>query len=414
MLYGLPLETNYLIWSHLPFKDLVVLGLINRDCYLHILDKIESANLFYKNLSRCSLSKIKLSIKLDQIFCQSDNYNKSKISIESKSDCDLYVYEFKHVDKYNLDKIREQIKANRNNMIIPRDFGRECCLMSPNIFGQLECDMGYFSYKIFLRGLFFPLKYFACSRGLMQNLKDRFYIYHSDEMSNGNMVFMTAYYKYESFDYELKCVNYTLRNGDKMVTLSNVPPNIFWYIADIDIYHIVGISTIINHQGWLDIYLIKRELLDNSHSEINLNHGTCYNIRLPIDVQPRNVTSTPNGTGSMLYIFVLCKACFLIYIFDMSTKMFLPFSLNIQVSPNSAYAKYMLTIINDEYLVIVSYNFTTRVVVHWIDIRKGRLKLDQIVNYDSPEIRGINVFSDGILVKENLAQTLNCYNYNFY
>ena len=413
MLNELPIEINYLIWDNLSGKKLVVLGLVDRESYLHLLHPVESMKLFYKNLTKRSLSKIKFDVKLNQIF-HSPSYKRLGIKLNIKSFSDLYACEFKYVDKQNLDKLCEILKDNNNDVLTNRGI-KESAFVSPNMYGYVrfqnssQPNTQKSRYKIFLRGEKESITLCTYSEPFMLILKNRFYIYQDIYLSGSHIWF-------QSFCYENipkpQIINYITRNDSTRKA--------FWFITDTNEYHIIGMSTTSDkgdrEETNIDIYLINRELLGENlmdWSNIDLDNLNCY--RMPMLVgHPQYMYSISNDDESKIYILVTFNECFAISVFDINTKSFLN-SITVHEIVSYAYEKLTFNIINNEYLVVIGRNIN--IFVHWIDIRNGRLTLDAITKYKSDYVCGMTIFPDGILVKrcdKFPEDSLETFTYNFY
>lgn len=423
MLYDLPIEIVYLILNKLSCEEVIVLGLINKEYYLHLLDPVKSKNLYYKSLSKPGLSKIKLDIKLKQIVNNARNFVNLKFQLANEFGDDLYSREFKNISKKNLDNFCDILKANNNNMVAA-DRNNDILCMTPNMYVYARLMKNGFVYKICMRGEKNTLSLSTCARCLMLVLDDRIYIYCRDvSVTDANIIFQTAYYKYEygSSRDEFKYVNYNLKidNGSVLLDSCTKAHKLFWYVTDTETYHIIGISTINGNHTNLDIFLINKHLLDDSLTnilEIDLTDEPFYRIKIQSNVHPQRVDSNfSTGESSKIWVFVcLANRKVIIHVFDIFTKHFHANPLKVKFMHGRSYKTVTFNIIDDEYLLVIERN--DRIYVHWIDIRREQLKLDSISNYSLGRFYGMTIFQDGILVKDKgvSCYSKQTYSYTFY
>ena len=414
MFVTLPIEINYAILNSCTIVDIAIIGLINKECYTHILDPITSSTCFYNSAKKLSLFKLTLTTKLDQIFNKKRTYIRNR-DILIEMDEFVQVGDFHRINKNNLDDFRDWLLKIKLEEIVDCIFVSDRIMIYDYSADNRRCNYDYCitdqnNKKIIVNNVsFYSAK--MCSN------QDSFYVERNIIIANSQYSANFAYQYFDqsdSFMLKSKLIRYIFSTNSPETRLANNKKHLqqcFWYLTDTAKYNIVAISTEINdNQTNIDLILVDKNILVstvNNYNEIDIDLDILlkYSFQTSSSSHPKHIKVCHDNAESRLYVVVLGANKFELFVFDLDSKNFI--SSNIKIDCKYYVGDFddrklypiSLNVVDNRYLLITLLDSGT-LFLYWINVRSSLIYLESIEKYKGGMVNAIKIDIHGILIQE--------------
>ena len=395
----LPIEINYKILNSCTNVTIATFGLINKECYTHILDPIKSSTCFYNSAKKLSLFRLMLTIKLDHIFNKKITYMQNR-DILIEMDEHVQVGNFHGINKYNLDDFRHWLLKITLEEIV------DCIFISDKIIIYDDSESETVCYKYCIRdqnNIVNNLEFYSPD---IHNNQDSFYLECN--------LFMYTYRHSINFDYQYLDLQDSFEFWPKfveyIVDTSSAETHCFWYLTYTTKYYIVAVSTkVSDNQTNIDLVLVDKNILvkptkDDKQFDFNLLFKYSFQISSPS--HPCHIKVCHDNAESRLYIIVLGITKFELFVFGLDSKNFTSSNIKVDCKYYDCKDYYRrktypisLSVVDDRYLLITILNGAT-LFLYWVNIRPSLIYLESVETYRGGMVNSIRIDVKGILIQE--------------
>ena len=424
MFEELPIEINYKILNGCTNATIATIGLINKTCYVHILDPIESFSHFYPSSKNLSLFKLILTIKLGRIFNKTATYVQNrKILIET--------YKYVQVETlYGINKDNINDFIHWFESIDASDTIGKCIFMSDKI---IICFNDYYDWHGMPQSQYFMFdknNKILIRRGARYNPEvhvhqDYFYFDHSTTIKKEYLSTMLSRHYFDPPQKEnlsntkFSFIEYVVSRSESEVhSLINRKHIKFWYVIETYKYNIVAVSTKSSErQTNVDLVLIDKNILVNSkekYTRLDIASFSKYSFQTSSFLHPKYIKACYNNSESKLYILVLNAISheLSLQVFDLQTKSFVC-KCDFINRPCPKEHPISFDVVDDRYVLITFFKDAS-LLLYWVRIRANIIDLESIETYKAYHVNNIHINKNCILIQEHNRKPTKSYIYSFY